>query len=156
MLNQIGANPITQPSPSVGPVITTGGADQHLQQSIGDATIQGLINATQNFTVPILPTDIVPALSSHTIASSAAELDTSNLLLSTADPSHNVSSVANSAVTVATGGPVSTLSPQIPEQSGVSTVSTGPLDVSKTLPISGIGTAADTSGSPEKMNVDGQ
>lgn len=155
-LNQLGVNPITQPSPSVGPTITTSGADQHLQQSIGDATIQGLINATQNFTIPILPTDIVPTLSSHTIASSVpdtAELDTSNLLLSTADPSHSVSSVASHAVTVASGG---TMLPPISEQSGVSIVSTGPLDVSKSLPISGIGTAAGTSGSPEKINVDGQ
>jgi hypothetical protein len=148
-LNQLGANPIIQQSSSVNPVVTTS-SDQHLQQSLGDATIQGLINATQNFTVPILPTDIVPTLTSHTIASSASdttELDTSNLILSTADmqPSHT-----SHVVTVASGGRDSTISPQISQQSGISTISTGLLDASKTLPISGVGTAACVSVSSEK------
>lgn len=55
-LNQLGTSTIIeQPSPVVTTVPSGGDTSQLQQQSLGDATIQGLINATHQFTVPVLP-----------------------------------------------------------------------------------------------------
>lgn len=53
--------------PSVVPTVPSGGDGRQLQ-SLGDATIQGLINATHSFTVPVLP-----PLSSDTVTSDTAD-----------------------------------------------------------------------------------
>lgn len=71
-LNQLGASTvIEQPSPVVTTVPSGGETTQLQQQSLGDATIQGLINATHRFTVPILT-----SLSSSDTADSAVSLIT--------------------------------------------------------------------------------
>lgn len=71
-LNQLGASTvIEQPSPVVTTVPSGGDTSQLQQQSLGDATIQGLINATHRFTVPILT-----SLSSNDTADSAVSLIT--------------------------------------------------------------------------------
>lgn len=109
-LNQLGTS---ESCSSANPVVTTvpSSGDRQLQESLGDATIQGLINATHSFTVPVLPTDLVPSLSSP--SSQAAASDS----------------------TVSISSKLSFSTPQITVQSGKAnnTVSTSFLDVGKTL-----------------------
>ena len=68
-LNQLGASSLmTSAGSSVmggSTALSGGGQEDQGQESLGDATIQGLINATQSFTVPILPPDM-PALTTTT------------------------------------------------------------------------------------------
>ena len=54
-LNQLG---VTQPSLSTGSLVPAMSSGQEDTESLGDVTIQGLINAAQTFSVPILPTTV--------------------------------------------------------------------------------------------------
>ena len=130
-LNQLGGNSIIEPSSSA---ITT--VSSSSEQSLGDATIQGLINAAQNFTVPILPPDL-PSLSSQpvasTVAGSIAVSDTSSRLdLSATYDQLSLSHTVSPGTTTADILNVPQASLQV---GGVDTVSDGLLSVGKTLPI---------------------
>ena len=48
----------TQPSLSTGSLVPAMSSGQEDTESLGDITIQGLINAAQTFSVPILPTTV--------------------------------------------------------------------------------------------------
>ena len=64
VFNQLGASSINEPT-TVNSVINTAisshsNQQEQTQESLSDATIQGLINSTQNFTVPVLSPDMPP------------------------------------------------------------------------------------------------
>ena len=54
-LNRLG---VTQPSLSTGSLVPAVSSGHEDTESLGDATIQGLINAAQTFSVPIFPTTV--------------------------------------------------------------------------------------------------
>lgn len=70
-LNQLGRSTIIEQSSPAITTVSSGGDSNQLQQALGDATIQGLINSTHRFTVPVLP-----SLSSNETADSTMSLIT--------------------------------------------------------------------------------
>lgn len=64
---------------SVKSIVTTTSSGEHsLHQSLSEATIQGLINAARNFTVPSLPTNLSP-LSTSPVGEESAEASNTSL-----------------------------------------------------------------------------